>query len=273
MKFKSLLISCTGGALIGVSSLASAEYTWETGFLGDFTFSANVALTSDYVWRYASQTDEKGAIQGGFDVAHSTGLYAGTWASNVDFRDGGDQIDSDSDPSMEWDVYGGFAYEFDFGLGIDVGLINYRYPGAKLDWVEYYGGLSYNLWGVSLSGSVNYTDDVFNSNEDAWYYTAAAEYTFDFKYPVTIGGDFGYYDLDDFADENTKALRAVDPTADSLNDDYWGYRIGANVDLHGFVFDVSYYNTTDQGDSEEALNISGTDWTDSRWVATISTSF
>ena len=202
-------------------------------------------------------------------MGHSTGLYAGTWASNVDFEDGGARNDSDSDPSMEWDVYGGFAYEFDFGLGIDVGLINYRYPGAKLDWVEYYGGLSYNLWGVSLSGSVNYTDDVFNSNEDAWYYTAAAEYTFDFKYPVTIGGDFGYYDLDDFADANSKA----NPGGGSLNDDYWGYRIGANVDVHGFVFDVSYYNTTDQGDAEEALNIEDTNWADSRWVATISTSF
>ncbi len=269
MKLKSLVIGCTGCVFIGTSSLASAEYTWETGFLGDFTFSANVALTSDYVWRYASQTDEKGAIQGGFDVAHSTGLYAGTWASNVDFRNGGDQLDSDSDPSMELDLYGGFAYEFDMGLGIDVGLINYRYPGAKLDWVEYYGGLSYTLWGVSLSGSVNYTDDVFNSNESAWYYTGAAEYTFDFKYPVTIGGDFGYYDLDDFADANSKA----NPGGGSLNDDYWGYRIGANVDVHGFVFDVSYYNTTDQDDSEEALNIEDTNWTDSRWVATISTSF
>lgn len=273
MKLKSLFITCAGGALLGGSSLASAEHTWETQSLGDFTFSANVALTSDYVWRYASQTDEKGAIQGGFDVSHSTGLYVGTWASNVDFRDGGSSLDSDSDPSMEWDLYGGFAHEFDMGLGIDIGLINYRYPGAKLDWVEYYGGLSYTVWGVGLSGSVNYTDDVFNSNESAWYYTAAAEYTFDFKYPVTIGGDFGYYDLDDFADANTKALRAADPTANSLNDDYTGYRIGAAVDVHGFVFDVSYHNTIDNKDAEQALNIGDTNWADGRFVATISTSF
>jgi uncharacterized protein (TIGR02001 family) len=267
MDLKSLLITCTGGALIGVSSLASAEHTLETGFLGDFTFSANVALTTDYVWRYASQTDEKGAIQGGFDVAHSTGLYAGAWGSNVDFRDGGSNIDSDSDPSMELDLYGGFAHEFDMGLGIDVGVINYRYPGAKLDWVEYFGGLSYTLWGVGLSGSVNYTDDVFNSDEDAFYYTAAAEYTFDIKFPVTISGDVGYYDLDDFADQNKKGNSRIQ------NDDYTGYRVGAAVDVKGFVFDVSYYNTLDNQDAEQALNVLDTNWTDGRLVATISTSF
>ena len=98
-------------------------------------------------------------------------------------------------------LYGGFGHEFDMGLGVDIGLINYRYPGAKLNWFEYYAGLSYTVWGVGLSGSVNYTDDVFNSNEDAIFYTAAAEYTFDTKFPITISGDVGYYDLDDFADE------------------------------------------------------------------------
>jgi uncharacterized protein (TIGR02001 family) len=42
--------------------------------------SANVALTSDYVFRGVSQTDEDPAIQGGFDVSHDSGLYIGTWA-------------------------------------------------------------------------------------------------------------------------------------------------------------------------------------------------
>jgi len=261
MKLKSLLITCTGTALIGTSSLASAEYTWETQSLGDFTFSANVALTTDYVWRYASQSDDKGAIQGGFDVSHSTGLYAGTWASNVDFNNGGDK-NASGDPSMELDLYGGFAHEFDMGLGIDVGLIYYQYPGASLDWVEYYGGLSYTAWGVGLSGSVNYSNDVFNSNENAYYYTAAAEYTFDTKFPITIGGDIGYYDLDDFADANG-----------ANKDHYTGYRVGANVDVKGFVFDLSYYDTTDSNDAEEALAIDGTNWADSRVVLTLSTSF
>ncbi len=260
MKLKSLLITCTGGALIGMSSLANAEYTWETQSLGSFNFSANVALTSDYVWRYVSQSDEKGAIQGGFDVSHSTGLYVGTWASNVDFNDGGDENASGSDPSMEWDLYGGFAHEFDMGLGVDVGLIQYRYPGDDdLQWTEFYGGASYTLWGVGLSGSVNYSDDVFNLGEDGTYYTVAAEYTFDIKYPITIGGDYGYYDFDSKAAEQL--------TGNRNDDSYYGYRVGAAVDVHGFVFDVSYYDTNSDGE-----DIFG-DWADSRVVATLSTSF
>jgi uncharacterized protein (TIGR02001 family) len=164
---------------------------------------------------------------------------------------------------MELDLYGGFAHEFDMGLGIDIGVINYRYPGADdLDWVEFYGGLSYTVWGVGLSGSVNYTDDVFGSDEDGVFYTAAAEYTFDTTYPITISGDFGYYDLDDFAKKNG-----------ANQDDYTGYRVGASVDIKGFVLDASYHGTTDDDDAEEALAIDGTGWADNRFVVTLSTSF
>ncbi len=260
MKLKSIVLGCTGGALIGMSSLADAEYTWETQSLGSFNFSANVALTTDYVWRYVSQSDEKGAIQGGFDVSHSTGLYAGTWASNVDFDDGGnDSGDNSADPSMEWDLYGGFAYEFDMGLGVDVGGIQYRYPGDDdLQWTEWYGGLSYTVWGVGLSGSVNWSDDVFNLGEDGTWLTTAAEYTFETKYPITISADVGYYDFDRRAAEKLSGNRS--------DDSYHGRRVGASVDVHGFVFDVSYHSTTD------AEAIFG-EWADDRVVATLSTSF
>ena len=49
----------------------------------DFTFTSNVGLFSQYVFRGISQTNEKPAIQGGFDLGHKSGLYVGTWASNI----------------------------------------------------------------------------------------------------------------------------------------------------------------------------------------------
>lgn len=56
-------------------------------------FSANVTVTSDYAYRGISQTDERPAIQGGFDFRHDSGFYAGTWASSIswlhDMSDGG----------------------------------------------------------------------------------------------------------------------------------------------------------------------------------------
>ena len=48
-----------------------------------YTLSANVFLVSDYLFRGITQTWGKPAIQGGFDFVHDSGIYLGTWASNV----------------------------------------------------------------------------------------------------------------------------------------------------------------------------------------------
>jgi uncharacterized protein (TIGR02001 family) len=45
--------------------------------------SANLAITSNYIWRGESQNANTLAIQGGFDVAHTSGLSAGVWASSA----------------------------------------------------------------------------------------------------------------------------------------------------------------------------------------------
>ena len=73
-----------------------------TAALADIT--GNVAMTSDYVFRGISQTDNQMAIQGGLDYAHESGIYVGTWASNVspDFFNG-----AGNDPQIELDLYGG----------------------------------------------------------------------------------------------------------------------------------------------------------------------
>ena len=46
--------------------------------------SANVALTTEYVFRGISQTKEGPAIQGGYDLTCGI-FYAGVWASNLDW--------------------------------------------------------------------------------------------------------------------------------------------------------------------------------------------
>ena len=49
----------------------------------DHTFTGNVGLFSQYIFRGLTQTDRQPAIQGGFDYSHSSGFYLGTWASNI----------------------------------------------------------------------------------------------------------------------------------------------------------------------------------------------
>lgn len=90
-------------------------------------FSGNITLTSDYLFRGVSQTTNKPAIQGGFDYAHASGFYVGTWASNVDWVEDGGFKDNNS---MEIDLYGGYSASAGES-GYDVGLIHYYYPGSK----------------------------------------------------------------------------------------------------------------------------------------------
>lgn len=49
--------------------------------------STDVALTSDYVWRGVSQTDQNPALQAGAEYAQAIGVYVGVWGSNVDFAE------------------------------------------------------------------------------------------------------------------------------------------------------------------------------------------
>ena len=72
--------------------------------------TGNIGLYSEYVFRGLSQTDGDPAIQGGFDYAHSSGLYLGTWASNVSWLKDFDAYSGGG--SMEWDFYGGFKGTF-----------------------------------------------------------------------------------------------------------------------------------------------------------------
>ena len=95
--------------------------------------SANVSLTSNYVWRGITQTGDEVAVQGGFDYANDSGFYAGVWGSNVSFNW---ELDGEAGGN-ELDIYAGFSNDM-----FDVGFIDYRYPGndSDLDFTEVYIG-------------------------------------------------------------------------------------------------------------------------------------
>ena len=71
-------------SLLALSSLpAFAEDKPADPPKAPYTLSANVFLVSDYFFRGITQTWGKPAVQGGFDFVHDSGIYLGTWASNV----------------------------------------------------------------------------------------------------------------------------------------------------------------------------------------------
>ena len=188
-----------------------------------FDISANANLANNYVWRGDTQTDDELAFSGGFDISHESGLYLGNWNSNVSFGD---------DTTLESDVYGGFAYEFEsIGLGVDVGAIGYFYPGSDgdddLDFYEVYGGLSGTLGPVSLGPTFYYDPDNENS-----YIVGAVETTFDI---VTLGAHVG---------------RTVPDEGENLTD--WG--VTASVNVVTLDWGVAYTDKED-GDSNVIFSV------------------
>merc|ERR1711916_136809 len=124
--------------LAGVASAALAA----PALAQEVSVSGNVAISTDYVWRGITQSNEDMAISGGFDL-EAGNFYAGTWASNVDFEDS-------SDTNIELDFYGGFTGDLSESVSWDVGMIYYTYPDADdldYDFLEIYGGLSTELEG------------------------------------------------------------------------------------------------------------------------------
>src|SRR5690349_3327239 len=92
------------------------------------TITANVGLFSQYIFRGLTQTNGDPAVQGGFDYSHTSGFYAGTWASNISWlRDGGAYR---AGGSAEIDLYGGFKGSIGkTDLSYDLGTLYYWYPG------------------------------------------------------------------------------------------------------------------------------------------------
>lgn len=92
---------------------------------GDGPLSGNLSLTSNYLFRGISQTQDGPAVQGGIDYAHPSGFYVGTWASNVAWvKENGLKDDN----RLEIDLYGGYKGEAG-PIAYDLGLIRYHYPG------------------------------------------------------------------------------------------------------------------------------------------------
>ena len=94
--------------------------------------SANVAATSNYLWRGLEQTGGDSAVSGGIDYAADSGFYAGTWVSNVAW-------------GTELDLYGGFGGAINEDISYDVGFIYFAYPDADdADFSEVYGSLTFS---------------------------------------------------------------------------------------------------------------------------------
>ena len=209
-------------------------------------WSGSVSLTSDYRFRGVSQTDRNPAVQGEFQYNGSQGIYAGIWASNVDFVGA----------SSEVDLFVGYNYSLGEDLQIGAEFIYYNYPSAdssEFNYFEVIGSASYQIEDIGLSLEVAYGPDV--SGTKALAVTGGVEAkvidsVYLFSDGISMSGHFGHQSYD------------------AVNVDYNFYDVGMTASAGAFALDVRYVST-----DVDNVDCGGTDRCEGGVVVTGSLSF
>lgn len=223
--------------MLGVAVVTAAPFAASAAEI-----SGNVTMATDYVFRGVSQTNEKGAIQGGFDVDFGNGFYVGTWASNVDFG---------SEVTTEMDFYGGYAFDAAEGVGVDVGVVHFVYPGdeATLNYTELVASVSVSDFSFGLVYSPDYFGD---SNNEATVLNV--DYSKSIAESVSIDLHVGMTTTDE------------DGSVDD-DDGYFDYMAGINYDVADVTLTLAYF-----GNDIDDSSVLGDAVTDDRLVLSISKS-
>ncbi|HSG76723.1 MAG TPA: TorF family putative porin [Burkholderiales bacterium] len=238
------ILAAALAAAAALPGLASAQGS------SPHSVSGNMGVFSDYRFRGVSQTFGQPAIQGGIDYAHASGFYLGNWNSNV-------SAISYTDGSIEMDFYGG--YKFAAGpVGLDVGLLQYYYPGAdsagvKYDTLEAYVGASWKWFSVKYSVTL---DDWFGvANSDGSGYLDIG-FSYEIAPKLTLSAHYG--------DQTVK---------NSSASDYSDTKIGITYDLNGWALGLAYVDTDIAASTTTTANGNSEDINKGTVVFSVSKSF
>ena len=175
--------------------------------------SYNVGVTSDYVFRGVSQTQEDPALQGGIDLSYGIG-YAGVWASNVDF--------GANDPKTEIDFYAGVKPTVG-DTSLDFGVLYYGYskdkgltPGSY-SYVELKAAASRAFGPATLGAAVYYSPEYPGKGGGATYFEANAAMPVAEK--LTLSGAVGHQTIKNYKDYSTWNVGLAYALTDKLSAD------------------------------------------------------
>jgi hypothetical protein len=183
--------------------------------------TANVTVASSYIYRGITQTNNKPAIQGGFDYAHESGFYVGNWNSSIswisdEYTNSGTAKQSAPSTSapVEMDFYAGFKKELiGEGFASDFGVLQYYYPTSGLGGIVPQSSVNTNPIIRQSSGVNPSTTELYAAQN----FTAGAATGF-FKFSYAVSNLFGI--------ENSKGSFYPDLTA---NYDTGAYGITLNA--------------------------------------------
>jgi uncharacterized protein (TIGR02001 family) len=257
----------TSTAVIAADPPGAAQAAPETP---EHSFTGKVGLFSEYEYRGISQTSEKPALQLNLDYAHRSGFYLGTFLSNVKWiKDTGDVLGQSENARVEWDIYGGYKWEFIKDWTLDVGYLRYEYPQAKAidpgfvkpNTDEVYAGVSYGPATLKYSYSFNNTFGVPGS-KGSDYLELTVNYPVIDK--VTVNGLLGH--------QRYKGTQDVfGASFDNGNFSYTVWKLGATYYFWNGWNAGAYYKGTDA--DSIYWTYKGKDWSRDRLVAFVTYSF
>ena len=269
---KSLITIAVLGALAAPSFVFAAEKETKS----DFTTSGSVGLFSQYIFRGLTQTDRNPALQGNFDINHTSGLYLGMWGSNVSWlrdkygnaTDGSVTSDSTyyrSGGNLEIDIYGGFKSEIGkTGLGIDLGALQYYYPGtergrsegfAKANTTELYGALSYGWVQAKYSQVVSKDAWGWGKADNVSTVDAKGTYYAELNATVPIGELIGSGPLKGLSGIAHYGKQEFDNDRDLGRPSYEDYKLGlSNAFDNGVVIGAFWTDTKGARDTAWTFN-------------------
>jgi uncharacterized protein (TIGR02001 family) len=211
------------------------------------TLSGTAALTTDYIFRGVSNSDENPAVQASFDAAYGI-FYAGIWGSNTDFGDG-----------IEIDYYVGITPTWG-NITFDIAGLYYTFPGFNsIDYFELKTGASWTGGKWTLSVANYWSPDNFGLGVDSNATEGGVEYAFSGKlfnfFSPSISGLIGY-----------QSYEAIVP-------DYTYWNAGLTLGfMERWSADIRYWDTS-YSDAECVINSGGSSNCDARVVGTIKATF
>ncbi len=199
---------------LGVSLIISSILMTPSKTIADEAIiKGNAGILSDYIFRGIFQ--DSGVGNGGLDLEYM-GFYAGTWIADVG-------------EGIEYDIYGGYVYEFESGFYVGAGYTSYQYSDNfddEYNEVNLYAGGSFG----DVSLDLEYTTGEYNGEFlDDNSMVEGDEYDF---MAATIGYNGAYFTYGDFGDDADDALGSY-------------FEVGYSMELAGFEVTGAVVHTMD----------------------------
>lgn len=217
-----------------MAASATAAQAADILTIPDVSITGSVAATTDYLFRGISQTGSDAAIQGSLMANHTSGLYAGVWASSV--ASGINKDGSEMDFSVGYTMP--LALTASVKSTLDVGYVRYAYAGsgADVDFNELYAKVAVAdslMKDDKFTLGLAYSDDYFN-NSDQFFYVSG-----DYNAPIT-GTNFGVVTHVGFNSFDTTNQMSNALGVKGSDESYIDYKVGATFGVQGLSAELAY---------------------------------